>query len=249
MVRTRDKDGQMPYRLQVWDTLELDIGDGCESSRYQAQVKTLDDDQITLERPVRITGTLPLQKERAVTATFVRDDAVYSFDSRITGHPSGGVIVIESPTAVERIQRRGFFRVPVDFPVSIWLPEQTGESGDIAISDEIEVRCVNISGNGMLIQCKDPVPCRHYAMIRFEVDRDCAQIATLGRVLRLINRSDHELCGGLEFYTAREAESRIPDDLLAQLPVEFRNFSERDRETLINQLLSRQVAMRQRGML
>jgi c-di-GMP-binding flagellar brake protein YcgR len=253
MVRTRDEDCRVAGRLQIGDTIEL-TGSTGRPGACQTRVIDIETELITIEPLPYGDDHTPLRPGCRLRATFTRDDAVYSFTTRViniaNGH--GGSFSIAPPERIERIQRRGFFRIPAECSASITPLKRLAdmETGVSTHPEAVAGRCLDLSAGGLALIVSDlGLQPGDYLLVRLEIGRAKAAFACPGEVVRF-EVSDPSQCKyGIRFFTSDEARSLMPPELFTKLPQQHCRFSERDREALVNQLLVCQLELRQRGML
>lgn len=114
-----------------------------------------------------------------LTLTFVRGDALYQCETRVLGPVRGGALVVSRPRQVTRIQRRHFYRLPLQSPTTFRV---LGTDG-LAVSAPQPGRLVNLSGGGALLASSKPVPGGVTVSLRVPVGKDGDSINVEGEVL------------------------------------------------------------------
>ena len=87
--------------------------------------------------------------------SFVRGDALYRFETRLVGPARGGGLAVARPRQVVRVQRRQYYRLPLESPTTFRL---LAENGRRDASPPLPARLVNLSGGGALLAASKPVP-------------------------------------------------------------------------------------------
>ena len=120
---------------------------GAEVGVYEARIKAVGLRRILLESPetaVPGEGPLPLTSalppRTALTLSFVWGDNLYQCETRVVGPAKTGTLAVCRPRIVTKVQRRQFYRLPLQSPTTFRV---RGESGSTM---PVPARLVNLSG-------------------------------------------------------------------------------------------------------
>ena len=98
---------------------------------------------------------LDLPPRTPLIVSFLRGDALYRFETRLVGPRRGVGVVVARPRQVVRIQRRQYYRLPLEAPTTVRL---LSENGRYALAAPLPARLVNLSGGGALLAAAKPLP-------------------------------------------------------------------------------------------
>jgi c-di-GMP-binding flagellar brake protein YcgR len=118
---------------------------------YGAQMRVLGLRRLYLD----LTAPLNLPPRSAITVTFIHGDALYRFETRLVGPAHAGRLILARPRRVVRIQRRQYYRLPMESPTTYRLLLSDGRRDP---SGPSPARLINMSGGGVLLACGKPVP-------------------------------------------------------------------------------------------
>lgn len=144
---------------QVGEIVRLHSGTNAEVGVYQARVRAVGLRRILLESQehtdsenaaLLLTSALP--PRTALTLSFVRGDNLYQCETRVVGPAKKGTLAVSRPRIVTKIQRRHFYRLPLQSPTTFRVRGEAGSTLPIA------ARLVNLSGGGALLASGKPVP-------------------------------------------------------------------------------------------
>ena len=149
---------------RVGETVRLHVADGSHFGVYHARVRALGLRRILLESPeagvssgelsddldeVLPTPTLP--PRTLLTLSFLHAEHLYQCETRVVGPVKSGTFSVTRPRVVTRLQRRQFYRLPLQSPTTFRVRGETGSTAPIA------ARLVNLSGGGALLAATKPV--------------------------------------------------------------------------------------------
>ena len=145
---------------------------GAEVGVYEARIKAVGLRRILLESPetaVPGEGPLPLTSalppRTALTLSFVWGDNLYQCETRVVGPAKTGTLAVCRPRIVTKVQRRQFYRLPLQSPTTFRV---RGESGSTM---PVPARLVNLSGGGALLASGKPVPSGLRVLVRVPTGR------------------------------------------------------------------------------
>ncbi len=162
---------------QVGDTVSLHAGGDFEVGVYQARVRAIGPRRILLESretasahldgdgedSAMLTSALP--PRTPLTLSFVCSDNLYQCETRVVGPSKTGTLTVSRPRIVTKVQRRQFYRLPLQSPTTFRV---RGESGS---TSPVPARLVNLSGGGALLASGKPVPSGLRVLVRVPAGR------------------------------------------------------------------------------
>ena len=140
------------------EVIRVRVGSDVHVGVYQATVRAVGLRRIFLESaeavsPYEDTGDAPaLSARTSVTLSYVRADSLYQCETRVVGPARPGAFAVARPRVVTRVQRRQFYRLPLQSPTAFRV------RGDGAFTAPVSARLVNLSGGGALLASAKPVP-------------------------------------------------------------------------------------------
>lgn len=174
--------------------IEFDRGEGREKIRTTVQSVT--DDAAKILAPLRQGIPVLLPKGLQMKASLLRDDALYLFDTVIIEREAGNVpvLVIPLPVNLQRVQRRGSYRLPTEIPLELIIP-----AGDAALTRQRLSR--DLSGNGLRVAGEN-LPTGMIVHVKIQLPNRGSPIFAIAEVVR--NEPDYkaanaEHCIGLKF--------------------------------------------------
>ena len=158
--RPEDTAGDRAPLPQVGDTVRLHAGANAEVGVYQARVRAIGLRRILLESPETAASpedslfplTAALPHRMPLTLSFIQGDNLYQCETRIVGPAKVGILTVTRPRIVTKVQRRQFYRLPLQSPTTFRVRGEEGSTSPVA------ARLVNLSGGGALLASGKPVP-------------------------------------------------------------------------------------------
>ncbi len=172
----RDTDRSQAPLPDVGDTVRLHAETshaGAGVGFYEARVKAVGLRRILLESPQTVSHaeesapalSSALPPRTALTLSFVCGDNLYQCETRVVGPAKAGTLAVIRPRIVTKVQRRDFYRLPLQSPTTFRV---RGESGS---TPPIPARLVNLSGGGALLASGKPVPSGLRVLVRVPAGR------------------------------------------------------------------------------
>lgn len=162
-----DAGGRAPLP-QVGDTVSLHAGGDFELGVYQARVRAIGPRRILLESQ-ETTAAQPedsaapasaLPPRTPLTLSFVLSDTLYQCETRVVGPAKAGTLTVSRPRIITKVQRRQFYRLPLQSPTTFRVRGESGSTSPVA------ARLVNLSGGGALLASGKPVPSGLRVLVR-----------------------------------------------------------------------------------
>lgn len=143
---------------RVGETVRLHAVGAAHLGVYHARVRALGPRRIILDSPESVASSgepvdtaLPLLPHTLVTLSFIRADDLYRCETRVVGPDKPGMLTVTRPRVVTRVQRRQFYRLPLQSPTTFRVRGEMGRTAPIS------ARLVNLSGGGALLASPKPV--------------------------------------------------------------------------------------------
>jgi c-di-GMP-binding flagellar brake protein YcgR len=173
--------------VEINDLIQITRLSDEESSPYRSRVDDIVDGKLIIDWPSDAGIRMPIRKEQNVLVTFVRQDAVYSFEALVdecVGTPIPRVTL--SPAgSTYRIQRRAFFRVRTSVPVqltgAVEVSSASGEKKENVL--HLVTHTVDLSGAGMAIYHKSTIPVGTVFDVKLTMEEGQAPLKLLARVV------------------------------------------------------------------
>ena len=145
---------------RVGETVRLHVASNTRVGVYHARVRAVGLRRIFLDSPEAIlpsdetddfASTGPLSPRTPITLSYLRADNMYECETRVVGPSKAGTLTVARPRVVTRIQRRQFYRLPLQASTTFQV------QGDALRTPPIPARLVNLSGGGALLAALKPV--------------------------------------------------------------------------------------------
>jgi c-di-GMP-binding flagellar brake protein YcgR len=139
---------------RVGETVRLHAVGDAHLGVYHARVRALGLRRIILDSPESAASAEPaeaLPPHTRLTLSFIRADYLYQCETRVVGPAKAGTLTVTRPRVITRVQRRQFYRLPLQSPTTFRVHGETGSTAPIA------ARLVNLSGGGALLASPKPV--------------------------------------------------------------------------------------------
>jgi c-di-GMP-binding flagellar brake protein YcgR len=146
---------------EINDLLQIQIPDDPNSLSYRSRVDNITRGKLVIPWPTDRGVPIPIHQNQTLTASFVRDDAVYTFSGIVEDRRREPIaqLWVRPAGTPQRIQRRHFFRVKSSLPVE-FLGQQQSFDDESAAPKVISIKSqtFDISGSGLSIRHHNSVP-------------------------------------------------------------------------------------------
>ncbi len=224
----------LPEQLQSVSLAILDNdGDNKDTGKsrlYSLKVVEIEEDQITIQSPIeRHLLYKPLHKGTVVEISFVHNGSLYRFQTEVLKQylDNEPLLVLRRPSAdqIEKVQRRQYLRVPVNFHTTI-----TVEEGQV-----VDVPLIDLSGGGLSIVLSEDEG-RKWNVTEGDSIEGRIQIEEKGKTRDIP-------------YKAQVVYSR-PDEIKGRTTIAlmFTEIKESDREVIVRYCFARQLELRNKQM-
>jgi hypothetical protein len=184
---TPEGGGERAPLPHVGETVRLQVLDDFHLGVYHARVRALAPRRLVFDSPEAIAPVGASEEESApltglpvrtpLLLSFLRADEMYQCETRAVGPPRAGLLVVARPRVVTRVQRRQFYRLPLQSPTTFRV------RGEYAHTDPVAARLVNLSGGGALLSAPKPVPGGLRVRVRVPTGQNGALLEVDGDVL------------------------------------------------------------------
>lgn len=243
---------QLKPNLQVWDKLEILVGDEPNRGRYTTRIEDFIGDDIVLSEPEYIKGGTLLRDKCSIVVIVTRDDAVYQFSaviSRIKG-PHGNLYLINMPRRLSRVQRRRFVRVEVLKRVSFTLVDEIKwEDGWEDKAQWHDAVCINVSGGGMLLESSQKIEDEKIILLKAVFFFEVGLPLTIAALCRRTFSENGRFYTGLEFLLPDRLRRYFRTEELNRLPESVHMFDHRTQARLESHVFKEQIELRKKGLL
>lgn len=253
MSSTKTNIVDAPQSVQVWERLELVVGESGKEGIYSSRVTDISKDHLTISRPDFLRGKSLLANNRTVVVSFTRADAAYSFSATINEQEpkSDREMMLTDLGKIERVQRRRFVRIEVmgkilyavvPRPLSHRL-EQTADDFKTSFSH-------NISAGGILLPVSSHIRANHILSLDMRHHELSGMQEFVLVVCRHIRRDDKKRnLAGLEFILREDLDQYFTPGEIRLLPEKYTGYDLRVQNGLTQSIFAEQLILRQKGLL
>jgi len=236
--------------LQIWDKVEIVVGDGRDQSVYISRVEDINDNGIVITKPNWIRGGGGLTFNSLVYVQFKKPDAMYRFSAQMRpyGHKTKELIRLYNFGRTERVQRRQFVRIRFIAKLRYWLfKDHDGhtfeeEKWRDSLSEDI-------SAGGILVRNNGDIVADDLLVLRIrQYDAIGIPPFITARCCRLMKVNEIEYAA-LEFITADRLKEYFSLDEIKKLPPHVQKFNAQIQNNLVRFVFEEQVRDRQKGLL
>lgn len=187
-ARPRAGEGRAPLP-KVGETIRLQTGALAGVGVYFAQVRAVGPRKIVVEMEdaasadavqAEASASLSLSNRSNVLVSYDRGEALYHFQSRVVSPPRDALITLPRPREITRVQRRNYYRLPLQAPTIFRLLEPDDH---FISSAPMPARLVNLSGGGAMLSTTKPIAAGTRALVRVPSGRDGAPMDVVAETL------------------------------------------------------------------
>jgi c-di-GMP-binding flagellar brake protein YcgR len=238
--------------LRIWDKLELVFEAGGKQGRYRTRVEDVEGDSLVIDRPSLLTGDALFHVGAPFVAWFIKSDSAYTFAGRVLRKIEGDLDVywITKPSSIDRNQRRRFYRVADDSPVTVVLADnlirKQNPENEIKVFEGI---ALDISGNGLHLRSKLDANVGVKVLLTPRFKDLKHEFFLIGVIRRKESLDDNWFGYGIEFFTIEEVRHLFSSFPAHVLPAQYLTFNENQRSMLLNHIFAKQVALKKKGLI
>jgi c-di-GMP-binding flagellar brake protein YcgR len=194
--------------------------DKANSRMYYSRVEEVSDSEITVVEPYGQGFYLPRNYQQLYKGRVVLDNCAYLFKTKLIRYIDGFIPlwVMAMPVEIRRDQLRNFVRLPIHVDVTIVLLAEGNEGEPISTITQ------NISGSGVGVVLKEPLPLRSKVKVVLPLDYDVVEAE--GEVVRVV--------------------APEPNYDKQAIGINFTNIKESSRKIIIRYIFRKQVARRKK---
>lgn len=253
MPATKIKIAAVPQSVQIWERLEIIVGESGREGIYTSRVTEIADDFLTISRPDYLRGKTLLAGNRTVVINFTRADAAYSFSARIVDQEpkSESEMQLVELGKIARVQRRRFVRIDKMNKI-LYAPIPKPLSHRLVLSDEVFKTSFshNISAGGILIPVSQKIKSGQFLVLKMhhnDLEGLPSFITVICRHVRIDNKKRN--LAGLEFILREDLNQYLTPGEIKLLPEKYIKFDMRSQNQLTQAIFAEQLALRQKGLL
>jgi len=209
--------------LKVKQQIEIDFDHPDFLEEYASRVQGIGEDHITVATPVAKCAPA----ETHCWIYYVYKDQRYGFESKVEGYQGdyASQMILTCPKEILRLQRRKYFRVAVDIPVTCRIPGGSIHDPEGVFPGTIQ----NISAGGVLVETEKEISIGSEILLFFSLDQDMDLDDIPSRVVR----------GGIIEKTKK--------DLLYEYGIEFYNIHGRLRDAIMRFVFNQLILLKKEG--
>jgi c-di-GMP-binding flagellar brake protein YcgR len=249
MQRIAAECGEFP--LNIWDKIEVIVGDGDEQGIYVSRVEDINGEGPVILKPDFVSGNKLLTANSIVYIQFLKPDALYRFSGRLRQLTGGanGLIQIHSIGAVERVQRRQFVRVDIRRELKyahIKRPPGAVITENLSWHDSFTS---NISAGGMLMKIEEEFRKGDILLIKVGRYEEMGIPRLIAAHICRIIRQDKVAYAGIEYILDRKLAKFFSPNEIDRLPSHVKKFTGNVQSRLVKYIFNQQIMERQKGLI
>lgn len=236
--------------LDLWERLELKLDDNGNNACYITRIEDIDKDTLTVECPIRISGSLELNPGHQLEVVFNRPDASYNFTAIVAAIDSDreNLTMLKPVSEVERAQKRRFVRIDIAGDM-VFRTFDTRADNKGSFSCDKKGELLNISAGGILITTTEPANEDSILLLNFWMKNNQRLNNILGIVKRVESSAssdnpENEYLVGVEFLSKETSTKNIPWDLSEILPPDTNYFDDALQELVVAFVYKQQIDLR-----
>lgn len=248
-INFKNRPGEM---LNLWERLELKLSHDDANAHYISRIVDFAKEALTVEKPVRIGGSLELIEGSQVTVSFSRDDALYAFDAIITSIDPDreNIMILQIISDLKRIQRRRFVRIDIAGEVTFKIIEIC-DNHQAELSLDKKGSLLNISAGGILISTEIRLKKDCLVLLNFRLKNSQHLDNILGLVKRCEESKDAqdariEYLAGIEFLSKGQSLKQFSGNFADNLPTKANFFDEALQQTIVQFVYRQQIESRKK---
>jgi c-di-GMP-binding flagellar brake protein YcgR len=160
------------------------IGAQGETGRFKSSITGVGSRGIALDMTTMPAGLEVNQTMRFLIA-FKHQDSLYGFESFINGPPKYPHLILQAPKQFYRIQRRNYFRLSVEIPLTYCIVEKEKEDPPVWHNGVIE----ELSAVGLRMRSAMSMPPDTPVILKFDIPTLATPVLINGIVLRVVRHS------------------------------------------------------------
>ncbi|MCW2277132.1 flagellar brake protein [Heliophilum fasciatum] len=194
------------HQLKINDQLEFMVSDrNTYRGAYQSQVRAITDEVLFLDVPRNKERIMIINTNEQLEFYRVTETTIWRYRGTVmTQGVSSRLMKIKQPLHIDKIQRRNFFRVPVNILTKFARADETKPMGEWEWE---ETRVRDLSGGGLCLINKTPLKAGLQLVIDLPLNQETLQL--WGEVKRVGMECDDE---GLFYVSGVEFLDIFPSD-------------------------------------
>jgi c-di-GMP-binding flagellar brake protein YcgR len=244
------KAGNKELPLNIWEKVELVVGDDEHQGIYVTKVEDFNSEGIIITHPTLVGGNKLLTANATVYVQFRRADAMYRFSARmkpLNGSSHGDMQLYELG-GIQRVQRRQYVRI--DYKLELKYAMIKNESG---FNNELRwhnSQTKNMSAGGLLMKISGEIKKDDIMLVRIEENSRLGipgLVAVINR--RFMRDEDDIIFAGVEFITSDELSMFFTAEEIKRIPSQVQKFTAQVQNKLIRFIFDEQIRERQKGLI
>jgi c-di-GMP-binding flagellar brake protein YcgR len=237
--------------LKLWDKLDMEFFDGEQSGQYVARIEDIRAEGLIISRPDWLKGEPLFAEGAACLITYYRKICAYQFGSRVVRSMTENkklLYVLAPPVTIKRLQRRRLVRVDFTTPFQfVDISEVENSGGHLDLLQWEKATTLNLSAGGIGCQFSREMDKGTVLALRLTLNGLGRTFETLGRIARCASDGDTgRFYVGIELFTREEMTPRLHNVNLSMIPDSLKQFSEWERNMLINFIFNEEIKIRRK---
>lgn len=237
--------------LNIWDRVEIIVGEGKDISVYISRVEDITGEKITITKPNWVRGGKGLTYSSLVYIQFKKPDAMYRFSAsmRPLKSKSDELIQLYNIGKTERVQRRQFVRVHYNTRIRYWLFKKA-EGQVFAEEKWRETISEDFSAGGTLLRNNaDEIEQGDLIIVRVRQYDKMGIPPFVAAICRRTPKAGETTMAGMEFITMDQLIKHFTTEEIKALPPHIQKFNIQSQNNLVRFIFEEQVRERQKGLL
>lgn len=249
MARTAAQ--QIDFPLNIWDRVELLVGEGDEQGIYVSRIEDVNAEGIVIVKPDFVAGNKLLTANSIIYVQFLKPDALYRFSARLRQLTNGsnGQILLHSLGRMERVQRRQFVRV--DMHLELKYAHLKRPPSGIITEDQKwhDSFASNVSAGGLLMKIDDEVKKGDLLLTKIGRYEEMGIPRLVAVYVCRLLVMDKVPFAGVEFVLDRRLSWHFTNKEIEKLPPQVKKFSSNVQSHLVKYVFDQQIKERQKGLI
>ncbi len=209
-------------KVSIHKPVEVSVEIDGTVKRLRGYITDVEGNKISIDAPMSKGAPVPLRPGSNITVALVEDDAVYEFEAGILERKMDRIpiLVLTAPEEVTRVQRRGYYRFPIEIDITFQVVEKKGYYLK-RISEPKTVLTRDISAGGISFRDEKKIPIGTNIIVEFCLPGDFVPFVLESRIVRITTPQK----------TLKSDKNQIFNC------AEFLNMNESDRERLVKFIL------------
>ena len=239
------------FPLNIWDKVELIVGQDDEQGIYVSRIEDINSEGIVIVKPDFVTGNKLLSANSVVYVQFLKPDALYRFSARLRLLNNGatGAIQLHSLGCIERVQRRQFVRVDMYLDLKFALLKKAKADSIIENSEWHDSFTCNVSAGGFLMKVDENIKKGDILLIKAGRYEEMGIPRLVAVYICRLLIFDKDTYAGAEFILDRRLSWHFSNNEIEKLPPQVKKFTATVQSHLVKYIFEQQIKERQKGLI